>query len=376
MCANKLTLQIICGIITCLIVLGVIFYLYPNLYAPQVFTARYRIYNNKPKLLIVWRYGLGERELGERIMNIMPRLGVNVRFVCAPDGRTKDFIERGVGDRPLQAARAMQPDMILTIDRSIPPIPGFTNYVVMDQRAETYIKIADGKPVFIQPYHYDFTGIFPTFPEIDLLAKVLEGRGKKYRGFNWRPTVNKNNYTPQEPKRLFFPAGALSDPTRSSDKYKQVYAWLDANGYFEAYGWQKPLQFLKNSYRGFIPIDGESLIKINNAAGISLILHAVEHLYSGTPTGRIFESAAANTVIISDKHKFIMDHFGDNVLYIDVDVDAQTMFNQIDAHMQWIYAHPEAAKQMAQRCHDIFMQKFTLEELMQNVVRVGIYDQD
>lgn len=376
MCENKTHGIFLCSIVTLSIVVAATLYLYPNLYAPQVFAGQYRIYNHKPKMLVVWREGLGERELGQRILKLMPNMGVNVRFVTADGGNVTNKIASKVANRARIAASAMQPDMILVIDRAIPPIPGFANYVVMDQSAKTYITTEDGKPTFIKPYHYDFTGMFPTFPEIALLKEVVESRGKKFRGFNWRPTVNKNALTPQEPTRLFFPGGSLQDSTRNSTKYKQVYQLLDQAGYFEVYGWPDRLAQLKNSYRGFIPIDGESLITINNRAGVSLILHAEDHLYSATPTGRIFESAAANTVLISDKHSFIMEHFGDNVLYMDVDVDAQTMFEQIDKHMQWIYAHPNEAKAMAQRCHDIFMEKFSLEGLMQRVVNLGIYNQE
>ncbi len=354
------------------IISAVYLYLFPATYLPIVFATKYITFSTKPKMLVVWRYGLGERELGARIMRIAPKLGLKVKFVTAKFGKNRSIYDRYILDQPTLAAKAMQPDFVLIIDRAIPPIENFANYVVLDQSAEAYIESKDGKNVFINPDHYRFTGLFPTFKQIDLLKNTYEALGKPYRGFNWRPTVHATDYKAQEPKRLFFPGGALSDPTRSSEKYKQVYTMLAQAGYFEVYGWEEALKFLGASYKGYIPIDGETLLQKSNAAGISLVLHSAEHLNSGTPTGRIFEAVAANTVIISDKHAFIEEHFGNNVLYIDVDQNADQIYAQINQHMQWIYAHPLEARRMAENCHDVFLQKFTLESLLQDVVNLAM----
>ena len=101
---------------------------------------------------------------------------------------------------------------------------------------------------------------------------------------------------------------------------------------------------------------------------MSLLLHHREHLAGGSPTNRIFEAAAANNVIISDAHPFIKQHFGDNVLYIDIDQNAESMFKQVDAHMQWILANPLQAQQKAANCNAIYKQKFILEKQLADLL--------
>ncbi len=96
--------------------------------------------------------------------------------------------------------------------------------------------------------------------------------------------------------------------------------------------------------------------------GIYLLSHSEKHIEAKTPTLRVFEAVAANVVVISDMHPFIMEHFGDSFLYFDQNADAQTMYAQVKEHMDWIKAHPEKAKAMAAKAHQIFLDKFTLEK--------------
>jgi len=96
--------------------------------------------------------------------------------------------------------------------------------------------------------------------------------------------------------------------------------------------------------------------------GIVLILHSETHLKGNAPTGRIFEAAAASCVVISDRHPFVIQEFGDSVLYIDQDESAEEMARQIESHLGWIQSHPAAAQEMAEKCHRIFEERFTLEQ--------------
>lgn len=127
--------------------------------------------------------------------------------------------------------------------------------------------------------------------------------------------------------------------------------------------------YKSNSFIGHIPVDGKSLIAAIHAAGISLVLHSDSHLTSGVPTARIFEATAANTVIISDRHPFVVEHFGDNILYIDIEQDANAIYKQIAAHMQWILAHPAKAQAMAAACNKIYKEQFSLEQQLLRVVQ-------
>ena len=86
------------------------------------------------------------------------------------------------------------------------------------------------------------------------------------------------------------------------------------------------------------------------------------------PSARIFEAAAASSIIISDELPFTKKHFGDSVLYVDTTRSAEEMFRTINAHMQWIFAHQGEAEAMARRSHQIFCEKFALEDLMRDIL--------
>jgi spore maturation protein CgeB len=144
-------------------------------------------------------------------------------------------------------------------------------------------------------------------------------------------------------------------------KYKKLFSRLDKTHFFSVYGQKNEWLHTPNCYRGFIKSDGLSLIKTMNKCGVTLILHAPDHYLGHTPTARIFEAAAASTVIISDKNPFVERNFGDSVLYIDHEKTSDEIFDQINNHMKWITANPEEAKNLARRSHEIFIKKFTLE---------------
>ncbi len=148
-----------------------------------------------------------------------------------------------------------------------------------------------------------------------------------------------------------------------------MYYSLSEAGYFDAYGPKDSWEKLNlKAYKGYVPMDGHSLQDILTKEGVVLILHSRGHFEQGIPTARIFEAAACSCVIISDRHPFIVKHFGDNVLYIDRD-DPQKMFEQINAHMQWILSHPKEAIELARKAHAIFKNNFTLESELRKIGR-------
>lgn len=358
--------------ITLIILCIVIIYLYPKPFVTAWFKHHYKVSDSKPKMLLVSRRGIGEKEQGARILIALKRLGVNARVVRAFE---KDSIyTKYIPDRATLAAETMQPDFILTLERDVPSLRHIApNYLVLDQSIGHYIEMdPDGQPILINPVHYDFAGLLPSFKEIDLVKKAYELSGYFYIGFNWIPTVQRTDFKSKRPQKLFYPGGDVSDNTRSQDKYMDVFKRLDKTGYFEVYGKPERWRHTPRSFRGSIPFDGKSMLKINNNAGVTLIFHARDHLDNGIPTGRIFEAASANTVIISDRNQYVIDNFGDNVLYIDVDQSAAEIFSQIDQHMQWIFNNPLQAQQMAERCHEIFLQRFTLEEQMQRLLDIAL----
>ncbi len=97
------------------------------------------------------------------------------------------------------------------------------------------------------------------------------------------------------------------------------------------------------------------------------------HIEAGMPSLRLFEALAANVVIISDMHPFVIENFGDNILYYDQYADSETMFKQVKSHYDWIKANSEEAKAMAGRAHKIFLDKFTIEKDLPRLARMHEY---
>jgi hypothetical protein len=55
------------------------------------------------------------------------------------------------------------------------------------------------------------------------------------------------------------------------------------------------------------------------------------------------------------------------VLYIDADAPSEVQAHQIDAHMDWIRSHPEAAIALAQEAHSRFVEHYALEILLKTL---------
>lgn len=146
--------------------------------------------------------------------------------------------------------------------------------------------------------------------------------------------------------------------------FKTLFSMLDQRDYLHVYGNRDQWLHTPRSYKGFARHDGETILKKIHQSGVALILHSPNHFLGKTPNARIFEAAAASAVIICDRHQFIQDHFKDSVLYLDMNSPEQ-MAAQIDSHMEWIRSHPEEAKALAHQAHQIFVEKFSLENQLQ-----------
>jgi hypothetical protein len=162
------------------------------------------------------------------------------------------------------------------------------------------------------------------------------------------------------PKERLFSGGVNWD-FRRRFYYSKLYELLDRAGYCDFYGPAADWEWRDLShYRGLLT-SRKDVLETMERAGIMLLLHSEEHLRDGTASRRIFEAAAASNVIISDRNPFIVENFGDCVLYVDVFQPVEEIFRQIDDHMRWIRENPEAAMDLARRAHAIFMEKFTME---------------
>lgn len=151
------------------------------------------------------------------------------------------------------------------------------------------------------------------------------------------------------PFTTVFYCGTQWDARRTSYPFERLYGWLDQHGLLKVYGPEQIWRHkLPNSWCGLLKAD--RVVNAISECGIALVLHSEGHMRSGAPTSRIFESAAANAVIISDRHPFVVKHFSHCVLFLDEQLPA-SLEQQMQQHLQWIHTHPIDASRMVHTAH-------------------------
>ena len=197
----------------------------------------------------------------------------------------------------------------------------------------------------------------------DWLNEKLGETSKKFFIAPFFTSCNQTEYVPpnlQNPHLIYI--GVNWDGSR----FKKLFKQLDTKDFMKVYG--SNWNYLKKSYKGTLPFDGTSVLKTLRNAGVGLCLHRHEHTEAETPSMRIFEIVASGALAICGEHKFIRDAFGDNVLYIDINASIPEQVDQISEHISWIRSHQHEALKMSKTSHDIFLEKYTLEKLLLNIV--------
>ncbi len=152
------------------------------------------------------------------------------------------------------------------------------------------------------------------------------------------------------------------------EKFKALYSLLSEGGFTKFYGINNQAGIAESNYLDKLPFDGISVVKALQRHGITLIFHSDIHNREKIPSSRIFEAAAASTVIISDNNAFVKKHFGESVFYVDTTLSAEEIYLQIKNHMAFIRQDPEKALEMAKRAHQIFVDQFLMETQLENIM--------
>ena len=79
---------------------------------------------------------------------------------------------------------------------------------------------------------------------------------------------------------------------------------------------------------------------------------------------RLFEAAAAGALIITDDFEFPREWFRDSVLYIDAELPAPMVIEQIVSYVEWANRNPEPANRLAHRSNELFRRCLTLESML------------
>jgi hypothetical protein len=222
----------------------------------------------------------------------------------------------------------------------------------------------------------NYDGFLLTINDRESLKRGLNKIGKKFHNISFFPTVYSTPY-----KQLLLNNLVFSIPVwgnRSSNiKFKYLYELLGKSNFTKFYGIKPNRKIDLKNYIGSIPFDGSSVLNILQEHGIVFVFHSNIHNKECIPSGRIFEAAAASAVIISDQNAFVKKHFGDSVFYVDTDLSAKDIFNQIESHIDTVFQNPESALKMAKKAHEIFNEKFSMEsqliklEKMHNNIILG-----
>lgn len=203
-----------------------------------------------------------------------------------------------------------------------------------------------------------------------LIKNYLEENGKNFYGFRGYSSVPFSKYKEVEPNRIVY-MGVNWDNDRSSKKYAKLFKRLAETENIVFYGSKDKLEpYVHEAFKEYKKTSPTVVNDILQENGINLILHSRDNIKSGVPSGRAFETAAASVIGISDLHPFIIENFGENFLYIDVDASSERIADQIHNHIIWIKNNPEKAKAKAKKAHQIFIDKFTMESQLINLARM------
>ncbi len=176
------------------------------------------------------------------------------------------------------------------------------------------------------------------------------------------PSTNKTIYNKPKSFKEAVYVGSNWDKRRHIELFKCA-------SNISVYGPQKSWDELPdNIYRGEVPFDGSSVLKLYQAAGIGLALHHPEHNKEALPSMRPFEIAASGALMISDQNSFVKSVFNDSVLYLDSALEPKEISEQLTDFIEWIRKNPRKAQEMSHAAHAVFCNTFSLEVLLQNLV--------
>jgi hypothetical protein len=165
---------------------------------------------------------------------------------------------------------------------------------------------------------------------------------------------------PLPPRPAIMYAGTLWDGSR----HGEIFRGLDGRVSMKLYGPTDQWAQYGESYGGILPFDGVSVIRAIRDAGIALCLHKAVHRAANCPSMRLFEAAAAGALIICDDFAFPREWFRDSILYVDAQLPARFVIDQIEAHVRWATENRAGAYCLAQRSNEVFRSRLTLERML------------
>jgi hypothetical protein len=326
--------------------------------------------NIKEKYKIVFiisePYIVADREAGNRMLAACTNLGWEVYDFETIEGNE-------------EAIRKINPDFIFTNKWNLrlglkKKMPDYKVYALLPHPTASYFGgLFNFYPEFKEDKYPEakfLDGFVISMPQVSLFKNYVEERGQKFYGFKGYSSAQYQPFVEVELKQLVY-MGMNWDSRRSSNKFTKIFKTLAEREEAVFYGAPDKLQpIVGDAFRSLFKGGASGALDILREHGISLIVHSKQHINSGAPSGRGFETAASGAIGISDRHPFLIENFGDSFLYIDLDASSDRVVAQIENHLSWISQNPEKAKAKARKAYDIFIANFTLESLLLNLAKM------
>jgi Glycosyl transferase family 2 len=263
------------------------------------------------------------------------------------------------------AIENFNPDFVLVLHFGTPKVTGFPTYGCMWNPISFFKQWCGVYKSQRNILSYD--GYLSSSEQVDIWLKgILYGTGKKY-------FICPDFYTSCH--QISYKQPQIEDPSLvyigtnwDGSRYQEIFERLDRENYMQIYGSPDAWKYLTFAYKGALPFDGNSVISTLNQAGIGLCLHKQDHINAAIPSMRIFEIVASGALAICAEHAFIRRAFGDSVFYIDPNLSPQEQVIQISEYVQWVRDNPQKAIDMSLRAHQIFTEKYSLENLLLKIV--------
>lgn len=181
-------------------------------------------------------------------------------------------------------------------------------------------------------------------------------------------------------KRVFY-VGMNVESKFKNMRYADLIQYLCKNDLIDIYGQDIALGLKKlwsgfKGHKGSIPFDGKTILSKINEAGICLALNSDVHNNVDYVSNRIYEAAAAGSVIISDDNKYVRRYFKDSVYYVDVQQPEEKIIEDIIKIIEDINLNPQKAYEMACEAQRIFVEELSLEKQVENLINYLIAEKN
>jgi glycosyltransferase involved in cell wall biosynthesis len=257
--------------------------------------------------------------------------------------------------------KAAHPDFVIALHNNSPKLAGYPTYGCMWNPLSFF----EGTEKYVK-HVFSYDGYLVSSPSIERwISQLLHNTNKQYFTAPFYTSCPQNQYrSPQleNPQLAYF--GSNWDGLR----FQTLFEALDEQPYMRIYGNPAGWKHLKHAYQGALPYDGSSVLDALNQAGVGLCLHREEHCQNAVPSMRIFEIVASGAIAICSEHPFIRQTFGDTVFYLDSNQSEQDQVKQISDYLTWIQHHRDEALERSAKAHQIFLENYTLEKLLLNLL--------